>query len=572
MTSQCVLNKLLAHERTFIVRIETRAAAVEPMDAQSVVQISERIWRKDASLWSSRTDVQVDIRNRLGWLDAANWARSDIERLKQFTTRVRDKGFTHAVLLGMGGSSLAPEVLTKTLGSAPGFIELKVLDTTAPDAIHAVEKNVPLTNTLFVVSSKSGTTTETISLFEYFYGRLQAEKSSPGEHFVAITDAGTPLQQSARQRKFRDCFLAPADVGGRYSALTYFGMVPAALLGIDLEALVRNAVDAADGTKPSADPADNTAVHLGAMLGDLALQGRDKLTLMLSPRLAPLGAWIEQLVAESTGKQGLGIVPVDNPIPGPGHDDQVFVSISTVAEQGTETTRDLDHLRELGHPVVHWLINDMTELGGEFFRWEFATAVAAYRLGINPFDEPDVADAKLATKRSLEALETGTVATDSLTLYKDSASEWFGDKRYLGTSGDADGPLKKLAAELRPGDYLAILAYLPPSPPVDSRLSVVRRRLQERFGIVTCLAYGPRYLHSSGQLHKGGPNSGVFVQLTSEPEQDLPVPGQGYSFQQLITAQAAGDFDVLTRRQRRVLRVHLRGPVTAALDALCGVL
>ncbi len=554
------------------MRIETRAIAAETLEAQSVVQIADRIWRKDASLWSSHADVQRRILNRLGWLDAVNWTRPSIERLSLFANQVREDGFTNAVLLGMGGSSLAPAMLSKTFGSAPGYLPLEVLDTTAPDAIHAVENKVSLPSTLFLVSSKSGTTTETMSLFAYFYQRLEANKSTPGEHFIAITDAGTPLQQLAQERHFRDCFLAPADVGGRYSALTYFGMLPAALLGIDLEALVSTAVNAADNTKPTADPAENVAIHLGAALGDLALKGRDKLTLLLSPRLAPLGAWIEQLIAESTGKEGQGLIPVDNPIPGSNHADQVFVSISTVAEQERGIASELDRLRELGHPVFNWSISDLTELGGELFRWEFATAVVAYKLGINPFDEPDVADAKMATKSSLEALKSGTLATDASSLYNDNVCEWFGDKRYLDTSGDPTGPVKKLAAEVRSGDFLAILAYLPPSPEVDARLHVIRRLLQERFGIVTCLAYGPRYLHSSGQLHKGGPNSGVYLQFTAEPEHDLPIPGQGYSFQQLITAQAAGDFNVLTQRRRRILHVHLRGSVVAALEALSDVL
>jgi glucose-6-phosphate isomerase len=554
------------------MRFETHAIAPATLEAQSVVQIADRIWRKDPSLWSSHADVQRRILNRLGWLDAVIWTPPSTERLRLFASQVREDGFTDVVLLGMGGSSLAPEVLNKTFGSAPGYPRLEVLDTTAPDAIHAVEHEVSLPSTLFLVSSKSGTTTETMSLFEYFYHRLEADKPTPGEHFVAITDAGTSLQQLAKQRQFRDCFLAPADVGGRYSALTYFGMLPAALLGIDLEALVSTAVHAADNTKPTADPDDNVAIHLGATLGELALKGRDKLTLLLSPRLAPLGAWIEQLIAESTGKEGQGIVPVDNPIPGSNHADQVFVSITTVAEQEHGIARDLDRLGELGHPVFHWSINDITELGGEFFRWEFATAVAAYKLGINPFDEPDVADAKTATSSSLEALKSGTLVTDASSLYKDNACEWFGDERYLDTSGDPIGAVKKLAAEVRPGDFLAILAYLPPSSEVDSRLYMIRRLLQQRFGIVTCLAYGPRYLHSSGQLHKGGPNSGVYLQFTAEPEHDLPIPGQGYSFQQLITAQAAGDFNVLTQRGRRILRVHLRGSVVAALEALGDIL
>jgi glucose-6-phosphate isomerase len=554
------------------MKIETRAVAAETLEAQSVAQIADRIWRKDTSLWSSRADVQRRILNRLGWLDAVKWARPSIERLQRFANQVREDGFTNVVLLGMGGSSLAPEVLNKTFGSAPGYLQLEVLDTTAPDAIHAVEKKVSLPSTLFLVSSKSGTTAETMSLFEYFYHRLEADKPTPGDHFVAITDAGTPLQQLAKQRHFRDCFLAPADVGGRYSALTFFGMLPAALLGIDLEALVSTAVHAADNTKPTTNSAENFAIHLGSALADLALNGRDKLTLLLSPRITSLGAWIEQLIAESTGKEQQGIIPVDNPIPGSNHADQVFVSITTVAEQEPGITRKLDRLGKLGHPVFHWSINDASELAGEFFRWEFTTAVAAYKLGINPFDEPDVVDAKTATNKSLEALKSGALVTDAPTLYSDNVCAWYGDKRYLDTAGDPIGPVNKLAAEVRPGDYLAILAYLPPSPEVDARLYEIRRLLEERFGIVTCLAYGPRYLHSSGQLHKGGPNSGIYLQVTAEPEHDLPIPGQGYSFHQLITAQAAGDFDVLTQRGRRILRVHLRGSVVAALEALSDVL
>ncbi len=554
------------------MRIETRAIAVSTLDAKSVAQISERMWRKDPSLWSTHADVQQDILNRLGWLNAVDWTPERIGRLTRFADQVREHGYTTVVLLGMGGSSLAPEVLNKAFGSAPGYPQLKVLDTTAPDAIRAVETTLNLADTLFVVSSKSGTTTETSSLFEYFYHRLEAGADAPGEHFVAVTDPGTSLQELAAQRNFRDCFLAPADVGGRYSALTYFGMLPAALLGIDLEALINGAARAADDTRPSADPTDNTPVHLGAALAELAQAGRDKMTLLLSPSLAPLGAWIEQLVAESTGKEGQGIVPVDNPIPGSSHGDQVFVSITTAAEQEPALAQRLDRLGDLGHPVFHWTIDELADLGAEFFRWEFTTAVAAYKLGINPFDEPDVAAAKTATRESLEAVKSGTVAGDATSLYKDDVCEWFGDPRYAVAADDAVGAVKKLAAEVRPGDYLAVLAYLPPSPEVDSALYAIRQRLETRFGVVTCLAYGPRYLHSSGQLHKGGPNSGIFLQFTAEPEHDAAIPGQGHSFQQLITAQATGDFNVLKERGRRILRVHLQAPVVATLQALGKVL
>ncbi len=550
------------------IKLKRRFPGAERLDRKSLSDVADRIWRKDASLWSRTPEVQQAILNRLGWLDAVDVDPTDIARLRRFAEQVLKDGFTHVVLLGMGGSSLAPEVLSKTFPDAPNRLELTVLDSTAPDTIRAVDQRTPKKRTLFVVSSKSGTTTETLSLFEYFFHRLRTETANPGRQFVAVSDAGTPLSRLAQERGFRDIFHAPADIGGRYSALSFFGLVPAALMDVDLEALTAAAAEAAERTQSTAGLDGFLALELGVMLADFARRGRDKLVLMLSPGLAPLGAWIEQLVAESTGKDGCGIIPVLH-ASGSGSrcDGEVIVSVVAEDEMG-DLDPELKQFVERGVPIMQWSLGHMFDLGGEFFRWEFATAVAAYRLGINPFDEPDVAESKKATAA---ALDKSTQRTDKPTharLYDDDVLQWFGDEKYLSSEGGAVEALRRLAGEVRPCDYVTILAYLPPFPQIVTSLERLRRRLEARLGVVTCLAFGPRYLHSSGQLHKGGPNTGVYIQITAEPHQDLAVPGEEYTFQRLITAQAAGDFDVLRRRGRRILRAHLKRDVDAGLSAL----
>lgn len=470
-------------------------------------QVVPRLWRGDHTVW--RPDP-TEIADRLGWLAAPHRSRTLLPDLQAFAHQAAAEGLSHAVLLGMGGSSLAPEVFRRTVGVAPGMLDLVVLDSTHPDAIAAVERDVPLDRTLFVVSSKSGTTVETRSHMAYFM-----ESVGRPERFVAVTDPGTPLEHDALAAGFRGVFSAPPDVGGRYSALTAFGLLPAALIGTDVEALLGSAARAAAACGPGEPLSANPGVVLGAIVGEAALAGRDKLTLTAA---GPLGTWIEQLVAESTGKEGRGILPVDGERPATLNAygaDRLFLSLEG---------------RPPDQPWVRLPLGEPSELGAAFFVLEFATAVAGHVLHIHPFDQPDVQAAK---DRTEEVLRAGQVPDPP------------------------PSDLAPLLAGLRPGDYLAIQAFVAPRVEMWERLQAARARIRDRFGVATTLGYGPRYLHSTGQLHKGGPSSGVFVQVLEEPSEDRPIPGQSYTFGRLIEAQAAGDLAALRERGRRAARVPL---------------
>jgi glucose-6-phosphate isomerase len=479
---------------------------LEALDEADVVG---RIWRKDHTVW--RRDP-TEITNRLGWLDVMR--ELDLDELRAFARSCADDGLRTAVLCGMGGSSLAPEVFRETFGVADGGLDLIVLDSTHPDQIRAVQHAIDVRWTLFVIASKSGTTTETLSHFAHFWSEIPE-----GSHFIAITDPGTPLEDLAREHGFRRTFLANPDIGGRYSALSHFGIVNAALVGADLDALVREAEHMADGCRPEAG--GNPGARLGAALGEGHNAGCDKLTLVLPEELRAFGFWVEQLIAESTGKEGKGILPVEGEDVGPPDvygDDRLFATVG----------RDLEELHAAGHPVVRL---DDAGLGGEMFRWEFATAVAGAVIGIQPFDQPDVQSAKDATKKILESGEV---------------------------PNPEPGDLRELLASARPGEYLAIQAYLPRNAGNQRTLSAIRMRLRDRLKLATTVGFGPRFLHSTGQLHKGGPNTGLFVQVVDEPAEDVEIPGRPYTFGTLIKAQAAGDLLALRDRDRRVVRVSLQ--------------
>jgi transaldolase / glucose-6-phosphate isomerase len=470
-------------------------------------QVVARLWRGDHTVW--RNDP-TEIADRLGWLAAPHRSRAVVPDLQAFARQAAADGFTHAVLLGMGGSSLAPEVLRRALGVAPGMLDLLVLDSTHPDAIASVERSIPLDRTLFVVSSKSGTTLETRSHLAYFL-----ETAGRAERFVAVTDPGTPLEEDALAAGFRRVFSAPPDVGGRYAALTVFGLLPGALIGADLGALLESAARAGAACGPGGSVSANPAAVLGAIAGEAGRAGRDKLTLAGA---GPLGGWVEQLVAESTGKDGRGILPVDAEPPsalnafGP---DRLFLSLDG---------------RPPAEPWVRLPLGEPSELGAAFFLLQLATAVAGHVLGIHPFDQPDVQTAK---DRTEEVLRTDHIPDEP------------------------PGDLDALLAGLRPGDYVAIQAFVAPQDTTEQRLQAARGRIRDRFAVATTLAYGPRYLHSTGQLHKGGPNTGVFVQVLEEPREDRAIPGRSYTFGRLIAAQAAGDLAALRERGRRVARVPL---------------
>ncbi|MEX2202863.1 MAG: bifunctional transaldolase/phosoglucose isomerase [Actinomycetota bacterium] len=479
-------------------------------------RIVERIWRKDHTVWK---DDPTEITNRLGWLTVVDLMHERIGEVEAFAKQAAADGFETAVLLGMGGSSLAPEVFASTFGFAEDALELIVLDTTHPVTIERVTRHLELPKTMFIVASKSGATTETLSHFAHFW-----ERTPNGEQFVAITDPGTPLEGLARDHGFRALFPNPEDIGGRYSALSYFGLVPAALIGAPLHAVLNRAEEMEVASERIVPAAQCPGATLGAVMGETAKAGMDKLTLVLPQEIASFGNWVEQLIAESTGKESKGVVPiVGEPLAGPDvyGNDRVFVAIGD--HDG------LDALENIGHPVIRLAYEDREQIGGEFFRWEMATAVAGYVLGINPFDQPNVQEAKDATKQILASGKVEDPGFDDL------------------------GALLKEVGE---GDYVAILAYLDRTSETEELLQRTRVAIRDRFRVATTVGFGPRYLHSTGQLHKGGPNNGVFIEVV-DPERpaDVPIPGQPYTFGTLIDAQALGDLRSLRAQGRRVARV-----------------
>jgi hypothetical protein len=465
---------------------------------------------------------------------------------------VREAGFSDVFLLGMGGSSLCPEVLRRTFDSAPGFPALTVLDTTHPDAIIQARRDVDLAGTLFLVSSKSGGTIETMSLYRYFFAAVAAARGErAGENFIALTDPGTSLERLARERDFRRVVPTPADVGGRYSALTPFGLVPAALMGLDIVDLLDRARAMMQLCASGRSDDQNPGLALGLRLGELALQGRDKVTLVMSPAISSLGLWVEQLLAESTGKEGKGLVPVAEEPLGPPTaygDDRVFVYSRVGSAPDEELDGAIDDLEAAGQPVIRLNLREPYDLGAEFFRWEFATAVAGAVLRINAFDQPNVQESKDNTSAVLADYERQGVL--------------------IGAEVASDEALGALLRQVSSGDYVALMAYLPQSVETDAALREVRTTIRAGRRVATTVGYGPRFLHSTGQLHKGGPASGVFVQIVAEPRQDLEIPGQRYSFGTLIRAQALGDLRSLAAHGRRAVRVDLGDEVAGGLARL----
>ena len=537
------------------------------------MQFARRLWEKDGSLWGADREHQRVARNRLGWLDSPETMRAELPGLEAFAAGLRADGFTHAVLLGMGGSSLAPEVLRETFGPpASRGPDLLVLDSTDPGAVAAVERAIDLERTLFIPSSKSGTTTETLAFLEYFWAKRPA-----GAQFAAITDPGTPLQRLADERGFRQVFLNPPDIGGRYSAVSFVGLVPAAILDLDMGRLLERARAMADACRPSVPPDQNPGVHLGAVIGAVARTGRDKLTLVCSPAIASFGYWVEQLIAESTGKEGKGIVPVEGEQLGPPEvygDDRLFVYLRL--RDGADSAQDaaVAALAAAGRPVVRIDLADRSDLGGEFVRWEVTTAAASALLGINAFDEPNVQESKDNTRRLLQEYEErGALPSEQPLL--DDGLQLFAAPPTADALRGAPDPATALARFLetvKPGDYLAITAYLPRTPAHEAALTTLRTALRDRLKVATTLGYGPRFLHSTGQLHKGGPPRGVFLQLTHDDPTDRPVPGAPYSFRVLEQAQALGDLQSLQSRRLPALRVHLGADINAGLQHLCAAL
>jgi transaldolase/glucose-6-phosphate isomerase len=503
------------------------SAIATRIEAFEVAQVPRRIWARDPTVWKDDPNTP-EIRDRLGWLTVGKAMAQQVAPLKTFAEEVR-AGFDRVVLCGMGGSSLAPEVLWRTFGATSGYPSLHVLDSTDPAAVLQAERGGDPARTLFIISSKSGTTQESDSFFRYFWERTGGR----GSQFVAITDPGTPLERLAGDRRFRRVFLNPPDIGGRYSALSYFGLVPAALIGLDLETLLHRAHRMAEACAACVPMLENPGAWLGVMLGEGALAGRDKATFVLSPRIASFGLWVEQLIAESTGKEGKGILPVvDEPLGAPEvyGADRVFVSMTVAGEADSEMEDRLAALESAGDPVIHLRLDDPYDLGQEFFRWEFATAVAGAVLRINPFDQPNVAESKTNTRTVLAEGRATAASASAVEL-----------ERFLGG--------------IQSGDYLAIMAYLPPTQENDRRLAAIRLRLRDRLKVATTLGYGPRYLHSTGQLHKGGRPVGHFLQIVGRPADELPIPGESFGFARLEAAQAEGDLVALRARGRPAIRI-----------------
>jgi transaldolase / glucose-6-phosphate isomerase len=531
-----------------------------------------RLWAADASLWT-----ETDEAKWVGWLGIVDKGLTGVAQLKDFAADVTRSGCRDVLLLGMGGSSLGPEVLGETFGTAAGFPQLHVLDSTDPAQIRRFESRVDLARTLFLVSSKSGSTLEPNIFKQYFMERAKAAvgAAEAPKRFVAITDPGSSLEKAARTEGFRHVFHGLSSIGGRYSVLSDFGMVPAAAIGVDVQAFFENTAEMVRSCAPSAPPAENPGVILGAILGVCQRHGHDKVTILASPGIADFGAWLEQLLAESTGKIGKGIVPVDaEPLGDPAvyGADRVFAYLRLAADHDDAQERAVAALEAAGQPVVRITVSDRMQLGQEFFRWEMATAVAGSIIGINPFDQPDVEASKVKTRELTTAYEqTGALpaerpflAGDGFALFADARNE--AALKPQATSLAA--ALKAHFGRAGAGDYVALLAYIERNPEHIGRLTALRRMIRDKTRAATCLGFGPRFLHSTGQAYKGGPNSGVFLQITCVDADDLPVPGQKYTFGVVKAAQARGDFDVLAERGRRALRVHLTGDLEAGLAAL----
>ena len=543
------------------------------LDAWTRDRVADRLWEKDGSLWAASGKSPDEVAAWLGWLDLPEAMSPRIPELEHLARDIREDGYRRAAVLGMGGSSLAPELFSRVFGWAGGEegggaasatgLELRILDSTHPDVVRGFRSWAQEQRTLFLVSSKSGSTTEP--------NAFQAAMSeiAPALDFIAITDPGTALAELARAQEFRSIVEAPPDVGGRYSALTVFGLVPAALNGIDLGGLLGRARTMA-GACRTADAAANPGLSLGAAIGEAALAGRNKLTILTSPRLAAVGDWAEQLIAESTGKAGRGIVPVvGEPIAGAEEygDDRYFVFLSLAGESRDELDGLAGDLMALGHAGRHIELADPLDVGAEFVRWEVATAAAGIVLGIDPFDQPNVQESKDATKELLEAYRSRGALPQPMPIVSEPGLSISANPAALGDAPvTVDGALARLLEVTQAGrDYFAILAYLPQDREVAHRLEGIRQRVSASTGAATTLGFGPRFLHSTGQLHKGGPDTGVFLQLTADPSKDLPIPGWDESFGTLIAAQALGDLASLQKRGRRAVRLHM-----AELDAGLG--
>jgi transaldolase / glucose-6-phosphate isomerase len=547
-------------------------AALQDWQANSKMA---RLWRGDPSLWTSDDEDKW-----VGWLHLVEEQLAHVQQLAEAAADAAQAGFTHTLLLGMGGSSLCPEVLKITFGKQPGHPELHVLDSTDPAQIRSLENQVDLAKTVCIVASKSGSTLEPNIFKQYFFDRVQqvAGKEKTGERFIAITDPGSKMQQVAERDRFRKIFFGVPSIGGRYSALSNFGMLPAAIMGLDLRRFLDRTEEMVQACRPEVPADQNPGAVLGAILGTLGNLGRNKVTVVTSPGIHDLGAWLEQLIAESTGKQGKGLIPVDREAlsaPEVYGNDRVFAYLRLADENDAAQKQKLDVLRSAGHPIVEIELANIYDLGQEFFRWEIATAVAGSILKINPFNQPDVEASKIVTRQLTEAYEKTGRRPEETPIFDEGGIKLFADERNaMNLTGLAaadrslTGFLRAHVDQLGAGDYFALLAYIEMNSAHEETLQMMRHAVRDRKRVATCLGFGPRFLHSTGQAYKGGPNTGVFLQITCDDANDLAVPGQKYTFGTVKAAQARGDFQVLADRKRRALRVHLPKDVNAGLETL----
>jgi len=529
-----------------------------------------RLWAGDATLWTGE-----DENKWLGWLDIVERQQKDIATFTALAKEIADAGFKYAVLLGMGGSSLCPEVLAKTFGDQKGHPELHILDSTDPDQIRSVEHAVDLKKTVFIVSSKSGSTLEPNIYKDYFYGQMkEVVGDKAGEHFMAVTDPGSKMEQVAKVDKFRHIFYGDPSIGGRYSALSNFGIVPAAVMGLDVARFLELAQQAVvAGKNPSI--AQNSGVTLGIILGIAANMGRDKITFFTSDAIYDLGAWLEQLIAESTGKLGRGITPVDREEIGPPEvygKDRVFAYVKLAGADDKALEKKIEALENAGQPVVRFVLDDIYQIGEQFFTWELATAVAGSVIGINAFNQPDVEASKIETRKLTDEYEKTGKLAESKPFFVDGEIKLFATPEYAAKLGGGMGSLASVLAahldQLHAGDYFAVLGYIQNDDAHEKALQEIRHYVRDDKHVATCLGFGPRFLHSTGQDYKGGANTGVFLQITADHPKDLAIPGAKYTFGVVIAAQAAGDLAVLQQRGRRALRAHVGKDVKAGLQRI----
>ena len=532
----------------------------------------ERLWQRDATLWKRDPKVEDQIKGSLGWLDLPGRMAQHVEDIYEFVAEALSGGMKRAVLMGMGGSSLAPMLFERTFPRGAGGVPLTVLDTTDPATVLALERAAPLEETFFIVASKSGSTAEPNAFGEYYFAKVDALKTiTAGGNFAVITDPGSPLEGLARKRCFRGVVHNFKDIGGRYSALSYFGLVPAALMGLDIAKLVQRAMIMEKACSFHTPVPENPGIVLGAAIGELALQGVDKLTFLVPDAISSLGLWLEQLIAESTGKEGVGILPVADEPPGDPSaygNDRLFVSFFIKGHADEALEKRVEGLKRARKPVIIIRLNDLFDLAQEFYRFEIATATAGRVLGINPFDQPNVQESKDMTNRLLEEVRL----TGKVTEQEPTAKE--GSLLFYGGEAGKDGRalLESFFAGARPSGYLSFQAYLTETPSTTKALQDMRAAVRDSLGLATTLGYGPRFLHSTGQFHKGGPNTGLFLQLTADDTEDAAIPGTNYTFGALKRAQAIGDMEALRQHGRRIMRVHLGGDVAQGLSQLSALL